>query len=174
MKYLALIGFVSLFAACSSDDSKSSTTPTNTPCNQDPWICPAGQTCWANDQAGNFKCLNSAAGVAKGATCQNLVGSPTCGDGLVCLQLVGGGATGTCVTFCDPAKAGRGCAAGEDCVQVTLQGTSSSFFACVPRATPDAGTDAPVETGTDAAPESGADATSETSADGGADATDGD
>jgi len=150
MKYLPLIALVSVFAACSSEDSSGNTT-TNTPCNQDPWSCPAGQTCWINDTAGTFKCLNSAPGVEKGASCLNTVGAPTCGDDLVCLQIVGGAGSGRCTTFCDPSKADRRCAAGEDCVQVTLQGTSSSFFACNPRAVSDAGTDAPAETGIDAA-----------------------
>lgn len=163
MKYLSLIALASLFVACSSEDSNGSKTVV--PCNQDPWSCPAGQTCWLNDlAAGTFKCLNSAAGVAKGAACQNIVGSPTCGDGLACLQLVGG-STGACTTFCDRTKADRGCAAGEDCVQVMVQGASSSFFACAPRAVPgDAGTDAPADTGS--AADSGADAGSD-SADGG-------
>lgn len=137
---LAVAGF-GVVAACSS--SSSNTAPT--PCNENPWECGAGQTCWPQDLAGNFQCLNSGA-AKKGDTCTNTVGSPSCGDGLACLQL--GGAAGFCAPFCDPTNAAHACAAGEGCATITLNGTKSSFKACIPTSQPDAGTDAN-DTGTD-------------------------
>ncbi|MBI2390735.1 MAG: hypothetical protein HYV09_14190 [Deltaproteobacteria bacterium] len=141
MKLPALLFLGSLIVACSSSEEPSSPPPV--PCNKDPWQCPAGQTCWPKDTAGTFACLNSAVGVAKGDECANMVGSPTCGDGLACFQAVGE-AKGKCVPFCDTAKTGRGCGAGEACTTVTLAGTSSSFMVCIGKTTPpaDAGTDA--------------------------------
>ena len=136
MKFLALLPIL-LLAACSSSEGSSSTPPV--PCNEDPWQCPAGQTCWPKDATGAFACLNSAVGKAKGDECSNVVGAPTCGDGLACFQAVGD-ATGRCVSYCDNAKAGRGCAAGESCVTATLSGTSAAFRVCIGAATPtDAG-----------------------------------
>lgn len=131
---VAVAGF-GLVAACSS--SSSPTAPT--PCNQNPWECTAGQTCWPQDLAGNFQCLNSGA-AKKGETCTNTVGAPSCGDGLACLQLAG--AAGFCAPFCDPANAAHACAAGESCAVITLNGTTSSFKACIPTTPADAGTDA--------------------------------
>lgn len=142
MKLATILIVGSLFVACSSEETKS--TPA-VPCNKDPWQCPAGQTCWPKDQAGTFACLNSAAGVGKGAECLNTLGAPTCGDGLACFQGVGD-AKGRCVTFCDPAKAGRGCGAGETCTPVTLAGTSQSFMVCIGAAPP------PADTGVDTGP----------------------
>lgn len=142
----AILPLFSLLVACSSEDSKS-TTPTG-PCNQDPWQCPAGQTCWPKDPAGNFACLNSGGGV-KGAECANTVGAPTCADGLACFQAVGQ-PTGRCVAYCDNAKAGRGCAAGETCATAQLSGTSNTFMICASPTTPpmDSGTDTAMPTDT--------------------------
>ena len=133
------------------------------PCNQDPWQCPAGQTCWPKDLAGTFACLNSAAGVKKGDTCANTVGAPTCGDGLACFQGVGEKA-GRCVSYCDTAKAGRGCAAGEACTPAQLAGTSASFMICASTTPPmDAGADTATDTAT--ATDTGSEAATDTAGD---------
>lgn len=145
MNLRAIILIGSVVAACSSEDSSSTTPPV--PCNKDPWQCPAGQTCWPSDTAGTFKCLNSAAGVKKGDECANTVGAPTCGDGLACFQGVGD-AKGRCVAYCDTAKAGRGCGAGESCQTAMLSGTTASFMICAGGTPPaDAGVDSGSDTG---------------------------
>jgi hypothetical protein len=136
--------------ACSS--SSSSDAPAATPCNVDPWQCPAGQTCWLKDNTLAFACLNSAAGKAKGDSCGNTVGSPTCGDGLSCLQL-DISKPGVCAPFCDNAKAGRGCAAGETCVEVRINNDpSAAEHLCVGTSTPmDSGTETSTDSGSDSA-----------------------
>ncbi len=109
--------------------------------------CPAGQTCWPKDATGTFTCLNSAAGKAKGDDCTNIIGAPTCGDGLACFQGVGD-PSGKCVAYCDPAKTGRGCAAGETCSTAMLSGSTNKFQICVGASTPkDAGADTSLDTG---------------------------
>lgn len=166
MKLTALLFLGSMVVACSSEESSSPTPPV--PCNQDPWQCPAGQTCWPKDTAGTFACLNSAAGVAKGDECANMVGSPTCGDGLACFQNVGE-AKGRCVPFCDPTNPARGCAAGEACSTITLSGTTSSFKACIGKTTtPPA--DSGADSAGDGAAEAAADGASEAGGDGAAEA----
>ncbi len=139
MKLRSLLPFVSLLlAACSSEES--STTPP-VPCNQDPWQCPAGQTCWPKDNAGTWACLNSKAGAKKGDPCVNTFGTATCGDGLACFQGIGA-PEGSCVSYCDNAKPGRGCATGETCSGVLLAGTATKFMICIgPPPASDAGTD---------------------------------
>src|SRR5215207_3866951 len=84
-------------AACSDGDGDDQSSDgaggdgQSKPCNEDPWQCPAGQTCWGTDVNGSaFACLNSGSGKA-GDPCQNIVSSPTCGDGLACFALQGGG-----------------------------------------------------------------------------------
>ena len=147
MTKLVLAPFLFLLA-CSSSSSSDSTPAAKVPCNEDPWQCPAGQTCWPKDTTGDFTCLNSATGKAKGDECTNIVGAPTCGDGLACFQGVGD-ATGKCVAYCAPAKAGRGCAAGETCSTAMLNGSTSKFQICVGASTPkDAGAEtSPMDTG---------------------------
>lgn len=137
MKLHFLTPFVFLLACSSSESTPAATVP----CNEDPWQCPAGQTCWPKDTTGGFACLNSAAGKAKGDSCTNIIASPSCGDGLACFQGVGD-STGRCVAYCDSVKAGRGCAAGETCQTAMLAGSSATFKICVGASTPkDAGTD---------------------------------
>jgi hypothetical protein len=118
-----LATFATLALACSSS---SSSTPT--PCNQDPYTCAAGKTCWTADQSGTFSCLTSGAG-KKGDKCLNTPGAPTCGDRLACLQLTTAG--GTCVSYCDPSRQGEGCDSGETCMLAGLQGTNQTFHVCV-------------------------------------------
>jgi hypothetical protein len=167
LQHLSAIFFVLTMssAACSSS---SSDAPAATPCNVDPWQCPAGQTCWLKDNTLAFACLNSAAGKAKGDACGNTVGAPTCGDGLSCLQL-DVSKPGQCAPFCDNAKAGKGCAAGESCVEVRINNDpSAAEHLCVGTSTPmDSGTETSTDTGTDseATDSSSSDASGETESD---------
>jgi hypothetical protein len=130
--------FVGAFlAACSS----SSSTTGVKPCNEDPFQCPAGQTCWIKDQTGVFACLNSQSSAKKGDACVNIQGSPSCGDGMLCFQQLNE-ATGHCVDYCDNTVAGKGCAAGELCREAGFQ-SNLKVHVCI-GATPagnDGGTD---------------------------------
>jgi hypothetical protein len=121
---LFALGMASLHLACSSSSSSSSSSA----CNEDPFACAAGTTCWAADTAGNFSCLKSGA-AKKGDSCLNTVANPTCGDRLACLQLNTAG--GTCLAYCDPSRPGEGCSQGEQCELAALQGTSKTFHVCV-------------------------------------------
>jgi hypothetical protein len=130
-----------LVAACSSSSSGGSNN-TTTPCNQNPWECPAGQTCWPNDQQGDFACLDSGKGQA-GAACMDIVGTPDCADGLFCAPQISGSASGICSPYCDETSAGHGCASGEQCEVITVVATP--VHACT---SPSSGNDAgPVEAG---------------------------
>jgi hypothetical protein len=114
----------SLTVACSS--SSSSNAPP--PCNENPWTCPGGQTCWPATQ-GTFACLNSGAGKA-GDACQDTVGSATCGAGLACLQV--GASGGLCSPYCDNTDTSHACAAGETCqTALLLGGSGPQFQVCV-------------------------------------------
>ena len=114
--------------ACSSDDEDDGG---NDPagCNENPWTCPAQQTCWI-DSSFEPQCLNSGQGQA-GDTCTATVGSPECGDGLICFQEPNS-ADGVCVPFCDATDPAHGCTAPATCVHVQIQGngTATDFHAC--------------------------------------------
>lgn len=128
---------IGLLAACSSTSGGSSTTP----CNENPFECTSGQTCWPKDAVPTFACLNSGPG-KKGDSCQNTPGSATCGDGLACLQLASAG--GTCVAYCDSTNTAHACASGETCTLAYLGGPSGpQLHLCVGGSPPhnDAGTD---------------------------------
>lgn len=119
--------------ACSS--SSSSDGPGS--CSSEPFSCGAGQTCAVKDSSGTFACLTSGGG-AKGSACQNIIGSTTCGDGLVCFQQTTAG--GICSSYCEPGNAARGCAAGEACSLAQIVGTTAKFYVCAGGApTADAG-----------------------------------
>jgi hypothetical protein len=94
-----------LALACSS--SSSSSPP---PCNEDPFQCPAGQTCWAKD-ASTFACLPSGAG-QYGDSCQPVAGTGTAprGDGLVCVATTNAG--GKCIHYCSPSGTAHTCSSG--------------------------------------------------------------
>lgn len=110
----------------------------NTPCLSAPLSCPAGETCWyANDTASQFVCLASTPrGV--GETCDPLVGTATCNDGLVCVRLFESSVS-RCVAYCnlDPA-AGQGCPSGEECNAVTVS-SGVVLPLCQPTSIVDAG-----------------------------------
>ena len=128
-----------LALACSSSSSSASGDGGVKPCNEDPFQCPAGQTCWIKDQTGVFACLNSQPTAKKGDACVNIQGSPSCGDGMLCFQQIGE-ATGHCATYCDNTVQGKGCAATEVCREAQFQ-TGLKVHVCIgPAATSDAGT----------------------------------
>jgi hypothetical protein len=113
-----LISAVVSVAACSSSNS--------TPCNQNPWECPTGQTCWP-DTATSFECLNSGPGQI-GSACEDSVGTATCGDGLACLAT--NGVNGTCTPYCSNTDPSHACTGGALCATATLLGSSITFQIC--------------------------------------------
>ena len=66
-------------------------------CNADPWSCPDTQTCWINGDGTAFQCLNEGAGEI-GEACMFFAGSPTCRNGLICMQTEQS-VPGICVRF---------------------------------------------------------------------------
>ena len=153
----------SFLAACSSTSGTSGVFAAAKPCNEDPFQCPAGQTCWIKDQTGAFGCLNSQPSAKKGDACVNIQGSPSCGDAMLCFQQLGE-ATGHCVDYCDNTVAGKGCAANELCREAQFQ-TGAKVHVCI-GSTP-AGSDAGTDSG--GASDSGTATDSGTTSDGGAD-----
>jgi hypothetical protein len=134
--FLVLLTAIAAGTACSSTSSSSTPAP---PCNENPWGCPAGQTCWPKDTTA-FVCLNSGPGKA-GAACQNVPASPTCGDGLACLQTTAAG--GTCTPYCSTTDTAHTCTGGATCQTALLAGSSGpEFHVCYGGAPPgDAGAD---------------------------------
>jgi hypothetical protein len=104
---------VSLVLGCSNSSGAQ-------PCNEDPWECAAGQTCWPKDES-TFECLNSGSGTA-GSVCQDSVGIATCGDGLACLQT--SEASGRCAQYCDNTDTRHACPAGLTCQTALVVGSS--------------------------------------------------
>ncbi len=111
----------SVAVACSSSSSSPS------PCNENPWECTAGQTCWPKTE-GAFACLNSGAGKA-GSACQDTIGAATCGDGLACFQT--GTSGGVCTPYCDNSDTSHACSAGQTCQMALLVGGGPQFQICV-------------------------------------------
>jgi hypothetical protein len=119
--------------ACSSSSSGGGGGSSSTPCNEDPWECPSGQTCWPQS-ATAFACLNAGPG-ALGSTCADTAGTPTCGAGLFCLQSAGATA-GTCVAYCSTTDTQHACTGGAVCSLAALNNTNGTEFSvCVPMAT---------------------------------------
>jgi len=128
--FLALFGLSLFTGACSSSSGNGSGADASVPCNENPWECPAGQTCWPMN-ATTFTCLNAGPG-ALGATCANTAGSPTCGAGLACFQAIGT-ATGTCVAYCSTTSTSHPCTGPDVCETADLGGAGGpSFSVCVP------------------------------------------
>lgn len=101
---ILLVG-LPLASACSSATSSSPA-----PCNEDPFQCPSGQTCWTTD-AKTFACIPSGSG-QYGESCQPVAGpgSAPCADGLLCLATTNAG--GKCVHYCEPSGTAHACASG--------------------------------------------------------------
>lgn len=116
-----------LLAACSSSSGGGSAS---TPCNLEPWECSSGQTCWPQSQSA-FACMNAGPG-SLGSTCQDTVGSPSCGAGLFCLQSLNTMA-GTCVAYCSTTDPKHACTGNAQCETAALGGTGGpEFSVCVP------------------------------------------
>jgi hypothetical protein len=124
-----------LVLACSS--SSSGTAPATSACNEAPFDCPSGQTCWPNAAATAFECLNSAAGVSAGAACVDTEGAPSCGDGQLCYQDPSA-TSGECVDYCEPSVAAHGCSNGSTCRELELEfagNVTLTTYVCIPPAT---------------------------------------
>src|ERR1019366_1952338 len=126
--------------ACSSSSGSGSGSSGTTPCNENPWQCPAGQTCWPTDQS-SFACLNVGTG-KPGDPCTATVGMPSCGANLDCLQTQAASA-GTCVAYCSESDPSHACPTGVQCLSAYLGSTSGpKFSVCAPAvANQDAGSD---------------------------------
>ena len=124
------------FVACSSSNSASgdgsgASSGAPTGCLANPFVCPAGQTCWLTDAAANSACLNSGPGKI-GGSCLNTPGAPTCGDGLVCFQ----SATtefGVCTLYCDAANPDHACPGNGACLLAEFT-PQAMFHICSPMA----------------------------------------
>ncbi len=130
-----------IFAALSSIlGCSSSSNPGTEPCNENPWECPTGQTCWPTT-AGAFQCLNSGPGTL-GSACQDSLGVATCSDGFACLETSTSG--GQCTPYCDNTNPAHGCPAGLACQTAELLVFGSAeFHVCAGGALAvDAGSDA--------------------------------
>jgi hypothetical protein len=136
-----------MMAACSSS---SSNAPAQ--CNTNPFACQAGQTCWpqscvcpsgqkcdTTNCVAQFACLPSAAGKNAHDTCNNQIGTATCGDQQACIELPQAG--GYCLAYCDPSSPAHGCPSDELCVSYKVgQGdTAPSVNVCAPLANADGG-----------------------------------
>jgi hypothetical protein len=124
------------FFACSSSNSASSdgsgaSSGGPTGCLSDPFVCPAGQTCWLSDASANSACLNSGPGKV-GSSCLNTPGAPTCGDGLVCFQAATT-AFGVCTLYCDAANPEHACPGNGACLLAEFT-PQAMFHICPPMA----------------------------------------
>ena len=141
MRSFLLPLFLLAAAACSSSSSSSGSgsDASTAPCNENPWECPSGQTCWPVT-ATSFQCLNAGPGTV-GSTCANTVGSATCGAGLACFQAIGA-SSGSCYTYCSNTDVMHACTGQDTCAAVELGGTGGpTFNICIPPMTnPDSGT----------------------------------
>jgi hypothetical protein len=119
---LALVLAAVSILACSSKSN-----PATQPCNENPWECPSGQTCWPT-LSGSFECVNSGPGAA-GSSCQDSAGVATCGDGLACLATTA--TNGVCTPYCDNTNPAHACPAGLVCdmIQVLVSG-AGQYQAC--------------------------------------------
>jgi len=126
-----IVALVVGLQACGSDDSSGASASSNTPkpCNEDPWTCPDGQTCWLASDQQHFECLNSGPGNA-GDDCKNVIGSPSCGDDLTCFAVTG--YPNVCTPFCDPTNPDHKCPNDGACQLLITQGSQLQFYACVP------------------------------------------
>ncbi|HEY8042002.1 MAG TPA: hypothetical protein VIF15_19500 [Polyangiaceae bacterium] len=137
----ASISGVAVGAGCGASATPAAPA---TPCNEDPFQCGAGKTCWPQqctcpsgtgcsptDCTPQFECAGSA-GKQPGDACQLQIGQVTCGDLQTCVALAGSGAPGVCRVYCDPGDPRRGCASGFGCVQLGVGSSSAVENVCLP------------------------------------------
>lgn len=114
-------------------------TPTGPkPCNEDPFQCVNGETCWPNKGSTGFECLGGGAGQV-GDTCQLVAGAPTCGQRLICIMQQES-TTGVCAQYCDPPAVNRACLGGDVCAAFILAESGMPIKACVAPAAGSTGT----------------------------------
>ena len=132
---------VGIAAGCSSTKATPGSAPA-AGCNENPFACPAGQTCWAAEclcRSGEacdlttcvprLACLPSVPGKKPQDLCQNTVKAPTCSDGQKCVEFTAG--KGGCLTYCD---AVHPCQDGETCTVLKEGQTADApaFRICAP------------------------------------------
>ncbi len=166
---VACLGLAGLVLSCSSSSRSGSAA---VPCNEAPFDCPTGQTCWPNANGTGFECLNSVAGVAVGASCNDTVGAPTCGDAQLCYQ-ASTSAAGECLAYCDPSSPAHGCASGFTCRDELefSNNTSLTTYVCVPPTTTTQDSGAPDSSTTDSASAADTSSTTDAGTDAATDAT---
>ncbi len=86
-------------------------------CDADPWNCDAGQTCWFNAAGDGMQCLNSGP-AQEGMPCEPAIGSPTCGDRMLCVG--DGSGSGTCRAYCEPTMPCKACEGAFVCTGVSF------------------------------------------------------
>jgi hypothetical protein len=118
MRVIALLWPGLLLAALGAcgNSFEESNAPPPPPCNEDPWSCQAGQTCWVDPQD-TYQCLNQGPGEL-GQDCMLTIGTPTCKAALFCAA--GGMDTPKCVPFCDNTDPNRACPEGMVCQRLGL------------------------------------------------------
>jgi hypothetical protein len=135
---LACIGVLGAIA-CSSSSAGA------TPCNDAPWQCGTGQTCWpdcvcssqqnctAQNCTPQFSCVASNNAVPEGQNCDLVIGKAQCGDNQTCVEMQDSGAgNGICRQYCDQHG---GCPSPDSCVELTVGNNTSSSATervCVP------------------------------------------
>lgn len=120
---LILAGAMGQVAACGDEFETTEPEPEcpfdpAVPCNQDPWNCGAGQTCWFNQAGTGMECLNARNEFQAGDACTPSIGTPTCGEGLLCVGDMNGG--GTCERYCDNTETCKACPEGLVCRSVSF------------------------------------------------------
>ena len=115
----------SLAVACGGDDfeTKGEDPAPPSPCNGEPWNCPAGQTCWPTGQGQTYECRN-AGPATLGQTCQLYPDAPTCAAGLFC------GINDVCTPFCSTSDPNRACPMGLVCLPLTVTGVDGQILTC--------------------------------------------
>lgn len=144
MKWAWVLGVVSSIAAVASACGGKSTgdgsiaegqggaAALGPACGDDPWSCPAGQTCWVAAGA-TWRCQPAGA-ANEGEACKAVIGQPACAAGLLCVGA--DPAKGVCTSFCSSAGGGHACAGGAACAAVTLttpDGKDVSAHGCAPK-----------------------------------------
>lgn len=101
-------------------------------CNEHPWDCPMGTTCWPTSADGKtFDCRKSEP-VATGSCCQNVIGFATCGDGDLCYGT--SSSPSACRRQCKLGDTSHPCPSSTTCTEHTLVPGGATFGVCEPAA----------------------------------------